>query len=75
MAAARIARAAKRNARAEFEQKILDSRDTGTFFRYVRSKRTCKTPVPSLVDEDGKLLLTDEHKVKRLNEYFTLVCL
>ncbi len=73
LAAARTARAAKRNARAEFEQRILHSRDMGTFYRYVRSKLTCKSPVPSLVDEDGNLLLTDEQKVNQLNEYFTSV--
>ncbi len=71
--AARIARSSKRSARADVEKGVLESDNIRSFFSYVRSKLTCKSAVPSLVDKDGKLLLSDMEKAEEISKYFSSV--
>ena len=55
------------------EQKIVDSNNTGGFYRFVNSKLSCKRGIGALKKDNGDIGLTDVERANLLNDYFASV--
>ena len=73
-AAAIECRRVVRNFEIEKEKVIIESRNAGTFFKYVNRKlRTCSSRIGILRDENGSTVVTDDEKANLFNSYFNSV--
>jgi len=52
------------------EQKIIESYNTGDFYKFINKKLSCNVGVGALRDKAGKILTTDIERAMALNEYF-----
>ena len=67
-------RLAMRRYECWLEGKIIDSNDTGAFYKFVNSKSSCRSGVGTLLGEGGELVTDDKEKADLLNNYFASVC-
>ena len=58
----------------QVEKKILESGDTGKFYKYVNRKLSCSTGIGTLTGETGEAVVNNEEKANLLNRYFASVC-
>ncbi len=71
--AAKEARSATRQEVFNREVEVLNNGTDNHFWRYVNSKLTCKSGLPSLQQDDGTFAESDQEKVESFNEYFASV--
>ena len=64
---------AVKQARALYEQTLLDSRSNKKFYNYINSQLKSRPDVPSLKLADNSLATTNELKAKSLSEHFSSV--
>jgi len=58
----------------EKERRVLDSNDSGSFYKYVNKKLTRPSGVGSLLDKNGEIVSDNLSKANILNDYFASVC-
>ena len=58
----------------ETEKKILESGDSGMFYKYVNRRLSCSTGIGSLTGNNGETVVDNEAKANLLNQYFASVC-
>ena len=61
------------NYEINIESKVIESRNTGTFYKYVNQKLATKHSVGLLFDESGRPVINDSEKASLLNDYFSSV--
>jgi len=59
----------------QLEKKVLESGNTGTFYKYVNKKLSCSSGIGSLIDNNGNTVVNNESKASLLNQYFASVCI
>jgi hypothetical protein len=55
------------------EERIINSNNTGAFYRFVNSRLTCKTGIGNLKDKNGNIVVDNQTKANLLNEFFASV--
>jgi len=58
----------------QLEKKVLESGNTGTFYKYVNKKLSCSADIGSLIDYNGNAVVNNDSKANLLNQYFASVC-
>ena len=58
----------------ESEKKILESGDTGMFYKHVNKKLLCSSGIGSLSGRNGEPVVDNTVKANLLNEYFSSMC-
>ncbi len=71
--ASRLAQRAKRAARYEAENRILESGDLSRFWNFVRTRLTVKSSAPLLLDSHGKIVVSAKERANLFNQYFVSV--
>ena len=61
------------NYEINIESKVIESRNTGTFYKYVNQKLANKHSVGLLFDDSGRPVINDSEKASLLNDYFSTV--
>ena len=56
------------------EQKVIDSKNTGAFYKFVNRKTSCKCGIGALRNNQGAIVTDDLQRANLLNEYFNSVC-
>ena len=56
------------------EQKVIDSNNAGSFFRFVNGKLSCKSGLGALSSDSGDVITSDADRANLLNDYFASVC-
>jgi hypothetical protein len=56
------------------EQKVIDSKNTGTFFRFVNKRLSCKRGIGALRNKQNATIASDTERANLLNEYFCSTC-
>ena len=56
------------------EEKIIESGNAGSFYRFVNGKLSCKRGLGTLSDGSGNTITSDADCANLLNDYFTSVC-
>jgi hypothetical protein len=62
-----------RNYEINRESKVIESRNTGTFYKYVNKKLSNSNNVGPLINENGEYVVNDDEKASLLNCYFSSV--
>jgi len=56
------------------EQKVIDSDNAGSFFRFVNGRLSCERGLGALNDDNGGIVTGDAERANLLNDYFTSMC-
>ena len=56
------------------ENRVIDSDNTGSFFRFVNGKLSCKRGLCAINDDKGGVITGDAERANLLNDYFTSMC-
>ncbi len=73
LAASRLAQREKRNETLCRENKILQSNNVNSFWKYVKSNLVYKSSLPCLLDTNNKIVSDSKQKADLLNQYFCSV--
>ncbi len=71
--ASRLAQRAKRVAKFDSENRILESGDLSRFWHFVRSRLTVKSSIPLLTNSQGEVVVGARDRATLFNEYFSSV--
>ena len=71
--ASKLSQRAKRAEIYNREHKVLQSANMDTFWKYINSKLTYKSPLPCLLDSNNSIVSDDMGKANLLNKYFSSV--
>jgi ribonuclease P/MRP protein subunit RPP40 len=52
------------------EQSVIDSKNTGAFYKYVNGKTSTQGNINMLIDDNGTIISDDDKKAELLNNYF-----
>ena len=52
------------------EKSVIDSKNTGSFYKYVNSKTTTQGNINILIDDNGTIISDNDGKAELLNSYF-----
>ena len=56
------------------EQRVIESDNVGSFFRFVNGKLSCRRGLGALNDDNGNVVTSDIDRANLLNDYFTSMC-
>ena len=56
------------------EQRVIESDNAGSFFRFVNGKLSCRRGLGALNDDNGDVVTSDIDRANLLNDYFTSMC-
>ncbi len=56
------------------DNRVIDSDNAGSFFRFVNGKLSCKRGLGAINDEKGGVITGDAERANLLNDYFTSMC-
>lgn len=56
------------------EQRVIESNNIGSFYRFVNSKLSCRHGVGALTNDKGEVITDDSERANLLNSYFSSVC-
>jgi len=57
------------------EQKIIERKNAGSFYRFVNNKLSCKRGLGALNGGNGDVIVSDAERANLLNDYFSSVCI
>jgi len=56
------------------EQRVINDNNTGSFYKFINKKLSCKKGVSALQNSAGNLVINDFERSTLLNDYFASVC-
>ena len=56
------------------EQRVIERDNTGSFFRFVNSKQSCKRGLGALKSDDGDVITGDQERANLLNTFVMSMC-